>query len=386
MASFQQAAKLFLKESVSNFSFSKLKVAQDEEKYLHVKPIESNYSLTVDDPPVPFTKGNVKLVSTSMRQDCVDEKIKNYLSISVRDSTRNTYSRHWKNFIEYCGSQNFSLSSKAVSAYLIHLAERSEGKASSLIARSAIKYFFKINNPAKKCPTDTWLVSRISASIKKKFGKPVKKAKCLEAPVVKCLVLKLLSGNNPTLKDLRFAAFLLLMYFIFGRYDDIKNLKISELMFLDSGDLKVKVSNAKNFENWDAQNSSIADNPGSKVNTVSIVKDYCKSLALHGHSDGLLFPSFRHTKKGLVMLKHPLSYDAALKEFRSILSSCGYDAKLYSLHSPKNGAVSRAANSGVCSNEQLKRHGRWKGSSMPDYYSKQSLKNKLHVSKVLKID
>ena len=84
-------------------------------------------------------------------------------------------------------------------------------------------------------------------------------------------------------------------------------------------------------------------------------------------------------------MKKAVSYDAMLKEFRNILDVCGYDGKAYSLHSPKTGAVSHATNSGKCSIEQLRRHGRWASDNMPNYYSKLSLNSKLAVSKALSL-
>ena len=220
--------------------------------------------------------------------------------------------------------------------------------------------------------------------IKKKFGKPVKKAKCLDSAVTKCIVLKLISGER-CLKNLRLAAFILILYFAFGRYDDLANLKISDLHFLVSGDLEIRVSQAKNVHNFDPQSSCIANDLNSKVNPVAIILDYLNDLKGRGYCDGLLFPSFQASKSGLKFMKKAVSYDAMLKEFRNILDVCGYDGKAYSLHSPKTGAVSHATNSGKCSIEQLKRHGRWASDNMPNYYSKLSLNSKLAVSKALSL-
>ena len=55
-----------------------------------------------------------------------------------------------------------------MSYFLIELAESSEGKHSGLIAKCAIKFYFKLAYPKKISPTDSWLASKVIKSIKKK--------------------------------------------------------------------------------------------------------------------------------------------------------------------------------------------------------------------------
>ena len=124
---------------------------------------------------------------------------------SVRESSKKSYASYWERYNSFCRSNGLSVDSKSVSAFLIHLAEYSEGKSASLLARSAIKFFFKIK----------WLVSRISGSIKKQYGLPVKKARCIDSSIVKCLVMKLLRGKLVTLRKRRLACFIILQFFLF---------------------------------------------------------------------------------------------------------------------------------------------------------------------------
>ena len=56
-----------------------------------------------------------------------------------------------------------------------------------------------------------------------------------------------------------------------ARFSDIMLLRIKELEFLDSGDLRVTVSRAKNFESFNAKTSIITANPGGRVNMVGLV-------------------------------------------------------------------------------------------------------------------
>ena len=64
------------------------------------------------------------------------------------------------------------------------------------MARSAIKYFLKIENPAKKSLADSYLVQKVVKSIIKKYSRPVKKAKTLSSNDIKKLVLSLLDSGS----------------------------------------------------------------------------------------------------------------------------------------------------------------------------------------------
>ena len=336
--------------------------------------------------PRVMVKNEVSSTSFGFNGNVTDEnKIEEYLLSSVRDSSRLVYKRYWLRFNKFCAVRKSSMSAQAVSLFLIHLAESSGGKSAALLARSAIKFFFKIKCPKLKSPTDSWLVSRIACSIKKKYSRTVKKAKCMTPDIVKCVVLKLIDVNNCSFKDLRLACFVLFQYFIFGRYDDVASLKKSNIVVLDSGDIDVNVEKAKNIENWNAKSSIIYNDVESRVNPVKIIKDYLFKLHKLDNSNDFLFPSLRATKKGLILLKNAVSYDAMLKDLRLVLDRCGYNGKSFSLHSAKNGAVSHAANSGNCSEEELRKHGRWASRSMPSYYHKLSLAKKLVVSKALSL-
>ena len=46
----------------------------------------------------------------------------------------------------------------------------------------------------------------------------------------------------------------------------------------------------------------------------------------------------------------------------------GLDGKLFSLHSPRTGALSEAANSKKVGKDVLQRHVRWKSVGMAEYY------------------
>ena len=74
-----------------------------------------------------------------------------------------------------------------------------------------------------------------------------------------------------------------------------------------------------------------------------------------------------------------------LSLLRNSLSMLGLEGKLFSLHSPRTGALSEAANSKKVDKDDLQRHVRWKSAGMVNYYHQLSLEKKLSSSRALKI-
>ena len=63
-----------------------------------------------------------------------------------------------------------------------------------------------------------------------------------------------------------------------------------------------------------------------------------------------------------------------------MLEAIGLDKKKFGLHSLRSGGASAAANAGV-PDRCFKRHGRWKSENAKDGYIKDTLKERLSVSK-----
>ena len=191
---------------------------------------------------------------------------------------------------------------------------------------------------------------------------------------------ELLLGND-SFKDERSAIFFLVQFLLMARFEEVANLKKENIVILDSGDLEVKIVEAKNYGSWDSQKSYIAKGT-STFEPVQLIKSYISKL------DGTpwMFPNFRIDKnKRISFLQSRVSYNNMLSLLRNSLSLLGLDGKLFSLHSPRTGALSEAANSNKVDKDDLQRHVRWKSSGMVDYYHKLSLEKKLSSSKALNI-
>ena len=108
-------------------------------------------------------------------------------------------------------------------------------------------------------------------------------------------------------------------------------LKVKDLEFLDSGDLKVTISRAKNFELFNAKSSFIAANPEGRINFVDLLK---KFLALRkGSLEDFVFATFRELKGRVVWLDQHVREDVARKYLKMGLASAGVEVRSH-LSSP----------------------------------------------------
>ena len=99
-----------------------------------------------------------------------------------------------------------------------------------------------------------------------------------------------------------------------------------------------------------------------------------------------LFPNFRISKnQSIFCFQTRVSYNNMLSLLRSSLKMLGLDGKLYSLHSPRTGALSEAANAKDVDKDDLQRHVIWKSAGMVNYYHQLSLEKKLSSSKALNL-
>lgn len=67
------------------------------------------------------------------------------------------------------------------------------------------------------------------------------------------------------------------------------------------------------------------------------------------------------------------------------LKNAGLDSKLFGLHSLRSGGATAAAKNNV-SDRLIKVHGRWKSEFSRDNYIKDSMENKLNVTKNLNLN
>ena len=215
------------------------------------------------------------------------------------------------------------------------------------------------------------------SGITKKYGKVVSKAKTLSSGDIRQLVDYLRKSGE--FKDVRSSIFFLVQYLLFARFEEVASLKKENFIFLDSGDLKITIPKAKNYDVSEGKTSYISK--GVKFNPVQLIKDYLLKI----ENTDFAFPNFKRGKNGCLVFKQgAVTYSNMLNILRRSLDAVGLCGRNYSLHSLRTGSLSEAANANV-DKQILQRHGRWKSSSMVNYYHQLSIDKKLAASKALSL-
>ena len=116
-----------------------------------------------------------------------------------------------------------------------------------------------------------------------------------------------------------------------------------------------------------------------------LVKRYFKFIWwFEGSNDYIFRPISYCSKSKTYRLRKSgiLSYTTAREILLSALSSIGLEKSMYCLHSLRSGGATAAASAGV-DDRLFKKHGRWKSDSAKDGYVKESISNRMTVSKQL---
>ena len=128
----------------------------------------------------------------------------------------------------------------------------------------------------------------------------------------------------------------------------------------------------------------------TNTNTCPVVmtERYIKLAGLVISSDQFLFRNLSYCKNSnmykLRTDNRPLSYTRAREIILDAFSRIGLNKSLFGLHSLRSGGATSACASGV-SDRVFKKHGRWRSEKAKDGYVKETLTDKLYVSKHLGI-
>ena len=114
-----------------------------------------------------------------------------------------------------------------------------------------------------------------------------------------------------------------------------------------------------------------------------MLKRYFRMAEISGSSDKLLFRGLVATKQGYRFnASGGLSYTRVRELLLEKLEAVGLDRKQFGLHSLRSGGASAAANAAV-PDRWFKRHGRWLPENAKDGYVKDSIQERLRVSRNL---
>ena len=124
---------------------------------------------------------------------------------------------------------------------------------------------------------------------------------------------------------LRFISFILTLYSSFGRYEEVSQLKLSDVNTEVSG-LILSFKKGKSYQYGESHIGVVSNLPGLDFNPSRVLSLYIDRVAfLHANSDtpsDYLFPACRYSGREEHSHDKPVSYSVILKQFKlSVLES-----------------------------------------------------------------
>ena len=265
-----------------------------------------------------------------------------------------------------------------VALYLTHLSKIS--KTHSPISLGFYSISWAHRTAGYDDPTVHQLVKMVREAAVRNLGKGDNKKLPLSASDIKEIVKKF--GNSDcNLMDLRTATMCILCFTGFLRFDEVSNLKYSDIDFEESY-FRLFIEKSKTdtcrVGNW----VYIA-----KTYTVAcpytVLKLYLDNACFKTDSEKYLFRSISFFRSlnchKLRPGNKPITYTCARELILQAFKDIGLSTKSFGTHSLRAGGATAAAENSV-SDRLFKKHGRWKSERAKDGYVKEGIDQLLSVS------
>jgi integrase len=306
------------------------------------------------------------------------DKMPSYLGLSRSDNTYakyNCYYQKWVKFITNKGGKSLPASDIHVALYIIEMLENKCSHNVISTTYYAIKWFHELHG--YKYEAGPYVSNLIQTA--KRMPKTQVVRKDPISPEMLIELCKSLEHNNDlaVTRDLS----IMLSYAGFLRYDEVSNIKFSDVVFEDTH-LSIKIRKSKTDQFRDGNTVLVAK--GTTIACpVSMLKKYLTQANINWTKEQFLFRPL-HRSKGtckLITKNKNLSYSRAreciLARLKGLESTKGANI---GLHSFRAGGATQAANSNV-KDRCWKRHGRWATDSAKDRYVRDSVESRLEVTR-----
>ena len=259
--------------------------------------------------------------------------------------------------------------------YLQHLAETTTSKAAVESAVNAVAWVHRL--AGLNSIADSPFVRTVMDGLTKQPARPIEK----KEPVTLDMLAAMARSSNNSLTDLRLLAMAYLAFSAFLRCDELIKLRCCDITF-DKESMAVSLPRSKTDQYREGSVVLVARS-GTSTCPVAAMERYFETAKLTCNESTYVFRAIVRTKTGERLRRSGhISYTRARELVKQKLSSIGYDAKKFSMHSVRAGGATAAANAGV-PDRLFKRHGRWRSESAKDGYIKDSVQARLSVSKGL---
>ena len=267
-----------------------------------------------------------------------------------------------------------------VALYLASLVQSANTPSPIINAFYSIKWFHDLFD--FKSPTDSKLVVNIFKAAKRRLARPVIKKEPITSELLSKMFQTLYSPGN--IKNQRTICACLLAFSAFLRSEELLKLKRSDIL-INSVYMSVFIESSKTDKYRDGAWILIS-RTGTFLCPVLNVERYLQWAGILCDSDVFLFSHLTATKNGYVLRKDGkhLSYSNLRTLFLEAFKPHVSDINRYCLHSLRAGGATEACNRGI-PDRMFKRHGRWLSDSAKDGYVKDSVEERLKVSRSLRL-
>ena len=276
-------------------------------------------------------------------------------------STIDKYCQALRKFFVFCKSNDIEvvlpLSSMILANYLIFLSNTNGTKGATSSAVAGLKWFhsFIPGLNATNNPINDDFISRISQSENRNLAKLKSRKKPLSNEIIKAILKKSNSDQNPTLLMIRNALIPCMAYALLMRHDEISHLNCSHISAEEQG-LKIFIPSSKTDTYRQGKFVFL-----SKDN-VDLYDLFFKYLSMANISIGqnhfLFAPIIFDLKRKIFSLQNKkLSYSVFNEVVKEAVSDLGLDPHEYGTHSCRSGGATDLAP--YVSQFELLLSGRW---------------------------
>lgn len=260
--------------------------------------------------------------------------------------------------------------------YLQHLKETKYSRAAEEEAVNAMGWVHAM--AGIPLPTASPLIQSVVEGMKRKLAVPVHKKLPFTVEMLKAIVDD--TKKNYSLANLRLASACLLAFAGFLRFDELANIKVSDLV-IGSQHLIIQIFRSKTDQLRQGSEVVIA-RTGSETCPVTMLEAYMHKGGISTDSKAHLFCPIANNKSNRLRDSGCLTYSRMRELLKAKLEELGFPSVDFSFHSLRAGGATAAAKAGI-PDRDFQRHGRWKSDSAKDGYVEDSLEKRLKVSQAL---
>lgn len=265
-----------------------------------------------------------------------------------------------------------------VALYLLSLVQSANSASVIVSARYGIKWAHDLACVSPN-PCDSFLVNSVVESAKRSVRHQAVKKEVIDAGILRLFVDKFVTERS-NLKELRDVTMFLLAYAAFLRFDELSNIKGTDIVFHDTY-FKLFIESSKTDKYRDGAWLLIAKT-GNKTCPYDMLKRYLLEAEIDSRDKRYIFRSVTFFKKSnnyKLRSSGKISYSNARDILLKKLKLVGFSDCNFGLHSLRSGGATAAANRGI-QDRLFKRHGRWLSDRAKDGYIKDKVDERLAVT------